>query len=348
VPPFVVSIGTIWANERWSTLYRRLSSFARLIVFDKRGTGLSDRVRDIPTLETRADDIRAVADAVGLERSVLVGAVEGAAIAGFHAAAYPEQALALVMIDPTVRGLWAPDYPWTSTEDEWRDHLASIRARWGERGFFQELLQIVAPSVVEDEHFVDWCVRHMRLAASPGAAATQRRMQMTVDVRDALPTIGVPPLVVVEESSCRRRRSDMRQSAFPEQPWSSCPAKVVPSTTSRIRSSTKSSSSSRVSARSLFPTRCSRPSSSPTSSSQPPKPHSSATPVGRTSAAAPRGGSPPTRSISRKGARYGRRRILRQLRRPTTRDPLRTRHPGCGARTRSRDSFRPPRGRLRG
>jgi len=196
VPPFVISIGTIWENDLWSRLYRRLGEFSRLVVFDKRGIGLSDRVRDIPTLETRVDDIRAVADAVGLERSILVGPVEGAAIAAYYAASYPERTRALVMLDPVVRGLWAPDFPWTWTEDQWNEHLQHVRTGWGDRQFFEELFRQVGPSLAGDPTYMDSFVRHMRLAASPGAAVTQRMMQMSIDVRQILPAVRVPTLVL--------------------------------------------------------------------------------------------------------------------------------------------------------
>ena len=115
-----------------------LAAYARVLLFDKRGSGLSDPVRQVPTLETRMDDVRAVMDAVDSERAVLWAAQEGTRIALLFAATYPERTSALVLYDPTARGLWAPDYPWAPTDEEWRRELREIRDRWGDRRYFVE------------------------------------------------------------------------------------------------------------------------------------------------------------------------------------------------------------------
>ena len=105
----------------------------RVLLFDKRGSGLSDPVRQVPTLETRMDDVRAVMDAANSERAVLWAAQEGSRIALLFAATYPERTNALVLYDPTARGLWAPDYPWAPDDEAWRRELREIHDRWGDR-----------------------------------------------------------------------------------------------------------------------------------------------------------------------------------------------------------------------
>src|SRR5436190_9293842 len=117
----------------------QLAAFSRVLMFDKRGTGLSDRVREAPTLETRMDDVRAVMDATESERAVLWTAHEGSRTALLFAATYPERTAGLVLLEPSVRGTGTPDYPWAPDEDEWRRRLASVRDGWGRREFFNEL-----------------------------------------------------------------------------------------------------------------------------------------------------------------------------------------------------------------
>src|SRR5437764_6854939 len=147
-----------------------LAAFSRVLGFDKRGTGLSDRVREAATLETRMDDVRAVMDAAGSERAVLWTAHEGSRIALLFAATYPERTAGLVLLEPSVRGTGSSDYPWAPTEEEWRRRLASVREGWGQREFFAELLREWAPSLADDDDFKEWFVGHMRRSLSPGAA----------------------------------------------------------------------------------------------------------------------------------------------------------------------------------
>jgi class 3 adenylate cyclase len=173
-----------------------LARSGRVVLFDKRGSGLSDPVRQVPTLETRMDDIRAVMDAAGSERAVLWAAHEGSRIALLFAATYPERTDALVLYDPTARGLWAPDYPWAANDDEWRRELRTIGAHWGERQYLAERILQLAPSRVDDVAFVDWFVWYMRRSASPAEAVAFHRMSMEGDVRDVLPTVRAPALVL--------------------------------------------------------------------------------------------------------------------------------------------------------
>ena len=173
-----------------------LAESGRVLLFDKRGSGLSDPVRQVPTLETRMDDIRAVMDAVDSERAVLWAAQEGTRIALMFAATYPERTSALVLYDPTARGLWAPDYPWAPTEEEWRNELREIRERWGDRRYLVERAHRLSPVGAQNEEWLEWFVWYQRRSASPAEAVAFHRMAMEGDVRDVLPSVRAPTLVL--------------------------------------------------------------------------------------------------------------------------------------------------------
>jgi class 3 adenylate cyclase/pimeloyl-ACP methyl ester carboxylesterase len=177
-----------------------LASFSRVLMLDKRGTGLSDRVREVPTLETRMDDVRAVMDAVGSEKALLWSGHEGTRMAILFAATYPERTAGLMLLDPSVRGLRAADYPWAPTEEEWRRRIADVREGWGNRGYFLRLLGEWAPTVADDKSFQDWFVEHMRRSMSPGAALAFFRTMMEADIRDVLPSVRVPTLLLCRTS----------------------------------------------------------------------------------------------------------------------------------------------------
>jgi len=174
----------------------RLSRFARLIKFDRRGTGLSDRVRETPSLETRMDDVRAVLDAVGSERAALFGTFEAASMCLLFAATYPERTSGLVVYNPVAKGTWAPDYPWAPTPDEARRELANITERWGTMAYVEEWMRMMAPTRLDDDEFKHHWLRLLRLGASPSAAQAITRMALEIDIRDVLPAIRVPTLVV--------------------------------------------------------------------------------------------------------------------------------------------------------
>ena len=188
-------LSSVWEQPLFVEYIEGFSRFARLLMFDKRGMGLSDRLRDVPTLEARMDDIRAVMDACGSERAVLFAAHEGARIAALFAATYPERTTALVLHDPSARGRKAPDYPWARSDDEWRAWLREVADGWGTSDFFERQLREYCPSVADDEEFSTWYARHMRQSASPGAAVAFQRMVMDGNVSDVLPAIRVPALV---------------------------------------------------------------------------------------------------------------------------------------------------------
>ncbi len=156
----------------------------------------SGDVRQVPTLETRMDDIRAVMDAAGSERAVLWAAQEGSRIAMLFAATYPERTSALVLYDPTARGLWAPEYPWAATEDEWRRELREIHDRWGDRDYLVERARRLSPAGAQNQVWLDWFVWYMRRSASPAEAVAFHRMSMEGDVREILPAVRAPTLVL--------------------------------------------------------------------------------------------------------------------------------------------------------
>lgn len=173
-----------------------LAPFSRVLMFDKRGTGLSDRVREAPTLETRMDDVRAVMDATRSERAVLWTAHEGSRTALLFAATYPERTAGLVLLEPSVCGTGTSEYPWAPSEEEWRRRLATVRDGWGTREFFANLLREWAPSLAHDVVFEQWFAAHMRRSLSPGAALAFFRTMKDADVSDILSSVAVPTLIL--------------------------------------------------------------------------------------------------------------------------------------------------------
>jgi pimeloyl-ACP methyl ester carboxylesterase len=191
---WVSHLDYFWEEPSFARFLRRLASFSRLILFDKRGTGLSDRVPigELPTLEQRMDDVRAVMDAVGSERAALMGISEGGPMCLLFAATYPERTAALVMIGAYARRLWAEDYPFGRPPEEYEEFLEDVRNNWGGPVGLEQR----APSLVDDEHFRTWWATYLRTSASPGAAYTLTRMNGEIDVRHALPAISAPTLIV--------------------------------------------------------------------------------------------------------------------------------------------------------
>jgi pimeloyl-ACP methyl ester carboxylesterase len=186
-----------WEIEPIERFYQRLASFSRLILFDKRGTGLSDRVPpdNLPTLETRMDDMRAVMDEVGVERAAVLGHSEGGAMCALFAATYPERTQALVMSGSAARTRWAPDYPIGATDEVIDDLVRTILDNWGV-DVIRSLLEQLAPTIADDEELVQAHTRAALRAASPAAAAALTRMSAMIDIRHVLPAIRVPTLVL--------------------------------------------------------------------------------------------------------------------------------------------------------
>jgi len=194
-PGFVSNIEYGWEEPTLEQFYRRIASFCRLIIFDKRGTGLSDRVSGVPDLETRIEDIRGILDAVGSERAALLGYSEGAAMAALFAATYPERTPALVLYGTFLSPdnlSWSGTYRQLSAEER----LAEMARRWGTPEYCEELLRTDAPSKVDDADFSRWYATRLRLGASPAAAVTLMKMVMETDARPILPSIHVPSLIL--------------------------------------------------------------------------------------------------------------------------------------------------------
>jgi len=194
VPGWISNVEESWEVPEYAHFLHRLASFSRLILFDKRGTGLSDRVSNdrLPTLEQRMDDVRAVLDAVGSERAAIVGASEGGNLSILFAATHPERVHALVLVAVYAKRLWSPDYPWAPTPEQREQDTQLIEREWaGEMDVSQ-----LAPSAAADPALMRRITTFFRRSASPGAAVALNRMNAQIDTRSVLPTIRVPTLVI--------------------------------------------------------------------------------------------------------------------------------------------------------
>jgi pimeloyl-ACP methyl ester carboxylesterase len=196
VPGFVSNLDIHWEDAGYAHLLRRLSAFTRLILLDKRGTGLSDRVdiRHLPSLETRMDDLRAVLDAVGSQRAALLGASEGGPMSILFAATYPQRTRALLLY-----GSYAHFYSWVLPPAKLEAFIERAENTWGSG----QSLVAFAPGMLEHPRFCEWWARHERFGASPAAAVALARMNAEIDVRPVLAAIQVPTLVL-------HRRDDVR------------------------------------------------------------------------------------------------------------------------------------------
>ena len=192
VPGFVSHLEYQWEDPRSARFFQRFASFCRLIRFDKRGTGLSDRVAGIATLEERMDDVRAVMDAAGSQRAAVMGFSEGGPMCALFAATYPERTSALIMYGSMARRAWAPDHPWGRTSEEHKERLRMVEQAWG-TGISIELY---SPSLASDSSYRNWVAGYERVSASPGAVLAILRMNWEIDARHVLPLIRVPTLVL--------------------------------------------------------------------------------------------------------------------------------------------------------
>jgi DNA-binding SARP family transcriptional activator/pimeloyl-ACP methyl ester carboxylesterase len=209
VPGWVSNVECFWEEPRVARFLRRLAGIGRLILFDKRGTGLSDRVRldALPTLEQRMADVRTVMDAVGSERATLVGYSEGGTMCMLFAAMHPDRAAGLVMIGSYARRYRAPDHPWGLTVEDDKRGIERLWREWGGPIGIEHR----APSAKNDEAFSRWWARFLRLSASPGAAVALAEMTRDVDVRHVLPAIRVPTLIM---HAVGDRTVDVRYSRY--------------------------------------------------------------------------------------------------------------------------------------
>ncbi len=181
-----------WTEPSFARFLNRLASFSRLILFDKRGTGLSDRVTVLPSLEQRMDDVRAVMDAAGSREAALLGVSEGGPLCTLFAATYPEKTRALVTIGSYARRLRTEEYPWGPTAEAREAFYQEIQTHWGGPVGIAER----APSRMHDPVFRDWWSAYLRMGASPGAALALTKMNADIDVRHVLPSVRVPTLVL--------------------------------------------------------------------------------------------------------------------------------------------------------
>ncbi|HUS43628.1 MAG TPA: adenylate/guanylate cyclase domain-containing protein [Ilumatobacteraceae bacterium] len=193
MPGWVSNLEVTWEDPSFARMLRHIASFSRLILFDKRGTGLSDQVslHDLPTIETRMDDVRAVMDAAGSESATLLGHSEGGSMSMVFAATHPDRTDGLVLVGSYASRIPSSDYPWAPDPADREAEVALVEQTWGDP---DHIPPWVAPSRMSDPAFVEWMGRYMRLSASPRAAAALLRMNTQVDTRHVLPTISVPTL----------------------------------------------------------------------------------------------------------------------------------------------------------
>ena len=192
VPGFVSHLENWWEANASARFFRRISSFSRLIMFDKRGTGLSDPFTGVPTLEERIDDVRAVMDAVDSTSAFVCGLSEGGPMSILFSATYPDRTRGLILIGSNVRALAAPDWPYGATREQMEEFLEEISEHWGQGG----LMNLFLPSFVGDERAKGMWGRYQRMGGSPGTARALMEANALIDVRPVLPHVQVPTLVV--------------------------------------------------------------------------------------------------------------------------------------------------------
>jgi class 3 adenylate cyclase/esterase/lipase len=186
-PFFVSNVEHFWEAPDVSRWLLRLASFARVAMFDKRGTGMSDRVAEMPGLDLRMDDLRAVMDAAGMEQAALLGLSEGGSLAALFAATFPNRCTALILC-----GAFARFSSWFPTEEAFAQFLGYVDQAWGSGG----AVPFFVPSRINDAAFQRWFGRFERLGATPAAVAAYMRMNSQIDISGVLPTIRVPTLVI--------------------------------------------------------------------------------------------------------------------------------------------------------
>ncbi len=191
-PGWISHVEVMWEDPHFAQFMTRLAAFARVVMFDKRGTGASDRDGGYPTLDDRMDDIRAVMDAVGIQRAALFGVSEGGNMSTMFAAACPERVSHLILFGCFAKRSWSPDYPWAPRPDERQAWIDLIVRDWDKTPDLSE----IAPSRASDPAFAEWFGRMARMAASPGSAKRLAELNTQIDVRGVLPAIRVPTLVL--------------------------------------------------------------------------------------------------------------------------------------------------------
>ncbi|MEQ9169104.1 MAG: alpha/beta fold hydrolase [Fulvivirga sp.] len=193
IPGWVSNIDWMWACPELVDFLQELGKICRVILFDKRGTGLSDRVVELSTLEERMDDIRAVMDAVGSEKAILFGHSEGGCVSALFAATYPNRVISLIAFGIFAKRRYAPEYPWAPTDEQRQVVYDMIENNWGSGDMNLESL---APSKADDRVFMDWLANYFRSGASPSAAMVLTKMNTEVDIINILGSIKVPTLLM--------------------------------------------------------------------------------------------------------------------------------------------------------
>ena len=196
LPGIVSNVELAWEEPHWADFYEQLASFSRLILFDRRGVGLSDRISGVPSLEERMEDVRAVLDEVGSERATLFGSLDAGAMFALFAATYPERVAGLVLFATQPRWTSAPGYPWGLSSEQACLWIEEGERRFGDPEYVKGLLYQFCPSTRTDPRLLDAMTKIWRHSASPGALAAFRRMNLEIDIRQVLPTIRVPTLVL--------------------------------------------------------------------------------------------------------------------------------------------------------
>ncbi|MEW7281009.1 alpha/beta fold hydrolase [Aquimarina sp. 2201CG1-2-11] len=193
IPGWVSNIDLMWFCPELVNFFEELGKFARVILFDKRGTGLSDRVVEFATLEERMEDITAVMDAAGSEKAILFGHSEGGSVSVLFSATYPDRVIALIAFGIFARRIYSEEYPWAPTDEERQEVYDMISNNWGSGAMNLESL---APSKAQDKAFMEWLASYFRSGASPKAALILTKMNTQVDIIDILGTIKVPTLLL--------------------------------------------------------------------------------------------------------------------------------------------------------
>ena len=195
-PGWFSNVDLIWEQPEIEPFLRRLATGNRLIIFDRRGTGLSDAIAEAPNLDTQMDDVRAVMDAAGSERAVIIGVTISCALTALFAATFPDRTLGLVLIHAVPRVAWAPDYPWGESAEYHRDETDRIAAGWGTGAFERWFLEGLDDPRANDPRYLAATARYFRHSLSPGMAVLQNRVWFESDYRPVLPAIHVPTLVI--------------------------------------------------------------------------------------------------------------------------------------------------------
>jgi class 3 adenylate cyclase len=223
VPGFVSHVEALWQVPARSAFFRRLASFSRLILFDKRGTGMSDRGSQIFTLEQRMHDVSAILDEVGSERAALFGVSEGGPMSLLYAATYPDRTSALILYGTYARHSWAPDYPCGWNDERWERFFETLERNWGTPQGIS--LGMWGPSLAHDPDIAEGVASYFRTAASPGAAVAIMKMNREIDIRHILPAIRVPTLIlhragdrVIDIESARRMAQEIAGAQLIELP----------------------------------------------------------------------------------------------------------------------------------